>query len=294
MAWAIQNSGTAQNLRAVWAVDANTAYAVGDAGTTLRTVNGGANWNAVPHANYTNNMNGVCFASAASGWIAASGGLIMKWDAANAKWILDHIINGALFRGVHALLIGATNHGLVVGDNGTVEALTSGVWSSKNHSGNPMLRGVSIATNVTGFEGWACGNPQNPSTSGQLSYYTGTWQAYTSYPAPFNGVCLVTKDLGWCCGNSGKIYKKLVGTTWNSQSTPPGTGKLNGISMLSDGQQGCCVGDLGTLLWCTGGGTWTSMPYPGGTPYPNLNGVHFRSANLGWAVGNAGTILKYT
>lgn len=39
--WQQQYSGTVQNLRKIYCIDANTCYAVGDSGTVLKTVNGG-------------------------------------------------------------------------------------------------------------------------------------------------------------------------------------------------------------------------------------------------------------
>ncbi|RPI67029.1 MAG: hypothetical protein EHM47_15490, partial [Ignavibacteriales bacterium] len=45
--WVYQTSGTAQHLNDVYMFDASSGWICGDAGTLLKTVNGGQNWTQV-------------------------------------------------------------------------------------------------------------------------------------------------------------------------------------------------------------------------------------------------------
>ena len=79
--WSWQNSLPQGNpLRATAMLDANTVVAAGDAGTILRTTNGGATWKA-PSSGTTNHLSGVFFTDANTGWVVGAKGTILHTTA---------------------------------------------------------------------------------------------------------------------------------------------------------------------------------------------------------------------
>lgn len=75
-------------------VDANTGWAVGDAGQILKTIDGGSTW--VPQVSHvTKRLTHVRFANSTTGWIVGTDGTILKSVDAGVTWVrqasaIDH------------------------------------------------------------------------------------------------------------------------------------------------------------------------------------------------------------
>ena len=82
--WAIQTSGTRNNLQSVLFTDANTGTAVGDSGTILRTTNGGATWTS-QSSGTTNSLLGVHFTDANTG-TAVGINVILRTTNGGTNW----------------------------------------------------------------------------------------------------------------------------------------------------------------------------------------------------------------
>ena len=160
MAWAQQNCPVNVALRAVWAIDANTVVAVGDAGTIVRTTNGGAAWSTVASGT-TYNLNGVCFATSTTGWIAGANGVLLKSTNGGANWASDPSGVTGTFRAHSAILVAAGIRALAVGDSGLGRVYTGTGWSGANHPNSHPLRSISIVSSTIGqgWEGWAARSP---------------------------------------------------------------------------------------------------------------------------------------
>ena len=84
--WQRQYGGpTAAWLSDVDAVDASTAWVVGERGTVLHTTDGGASWNAVTVPT-GEDLTAVCFTSAASGWIVGDGETMLHSTDGGLTW----------------------------------------------------------------------------------------------------------------------------------------------------------------------------------------------------------------
>ncbi len=83
--WQQLNSGVSANLNSVFFLDANNGFVVGEAGTFLKTNDGGLNWTASTTAPAAN-LNAVYFFNPDVGLIAANNGLILRTVDGGATW----------------------------------------------------------------------------------------------------------------------------------------------------------------------------------------------------------------
>ena len=85
--WISQNiPGQSTILKNVYVFDVNTAIAVGDSGTIIKTTNGGTNW--VSQTSGTSNMiNSVYFVDSNTGWIVGRGSTLLKTTNGGTNWV---------------------------------------------------------------------------------------------------------------------------------------------------------------------------------------------------------------
>ena len=86
------DSGTGAHLRAV-ALSGSSAWAVGDAGTLLRSTDGGASWTSVA-TGATGTLRAVRFRDASAGWAVGDGGTVLYSANGGASWTLLNTGNG--------------------------------------------------------------------------------------------------------------------------------------------------------------------------------------------------------
>lgn len=102
--------------------DANTGTAVGDAGTILRTTDGGATWLS-QISGTTNQLYGVSFTNANTGTVVGYNGTILRTTDGGATWVSQN-------SGTTNTLVGISftdaNTGTVVGSRGTILRTTDG------------------------------------------------------------------------------------------------------------------------------------------------------------------------
>jgi len=75
--WVQQSSGTTQDLRSVSAVDDTTAWAVGNAGTVLKTTDG-STWNPQASGVTTNDLYGLSVLNAQNAFAVGDTGMALK------------------------------------------------------------------------------------------------------------------------------------------------------------------------------------------------------------------------
>lgn len=94
--WEWQNPKTQGNtLNAVYFIDANTGYAVGDAGIILKTDDAGASW-TTKISGTNNHLQSVYFANVNIGYVVGYNGTILKtidsgnnWTSLNCGTVFD-------------------------------------------------------------------------------------------------------------------------------------------------------------------------------------------------------------
>jgi Secretion system C-terminal sorting domain/Photosynthesis system II assembly factor YCF48 len=119
--WVQQVSGTTQNLNDIFCVTEDLVFAVGDNGTILKTIDGGANW-VQKTSGTMENLIKIQFANNNVGYVSSSFGSLYKtvdggnnWNVCNVNNVFDFsIINENIFYCVNdnAELYKTTNGGL--------------------------------------------------------------------------------------------------------------------------------------------------------------------------------------
>ena len=115
--WALQYSHTATLLR-IDMIDGNNGFACGWSGSLFKTTNGGVNWNQLP-SQIPNNLTGLDFADANTGFVVSGGGFAVPGSAmrttnGGASWQIINAGTNPLFcvKAVHpdtAIAVGFAN-----------------------------------------------------------------------------------------------------------------------------------------------------------------------------------------
>ncbi|MEK6536112.1 MAG: YCF48-related protein, partial [Actinomycetota bacterium] len=223
-------------MRSVSFIDANTGWAAGDAGTVLKTTDGGASWIArIPSPNscagvspYGNgcNLKGISFIDASTGWAAGAYGTIWK------------TING--------------------GTSWTAQSLPGGTGCGGGSCVYAALHGIHFINSTVGI---AVG----PSYAFATRDGGASWLQITGISTghSLNAVQMVDGNTGFAVGDTGAVYK----ITWNvsawaaAPQTGDGTQSLTGL-YFANATNGFAVG--GGRLWRTvnGGTTWLKNETP--------------------------------
>ena len=262
-------------INAIFAVNANTIFAVGNGGLVLVSTNGGASWTVLP-TGVTANLFGVFFTSATTGWVVGANGTILFTSNGGATWTPQ--VSGTSQQLNSISMVSATT-GFIVGTNGVILATTNGgaTWTAQTSGTALNLNSVSA---VNANDAWAVGQ------NGTILVTTNggaTWTAQTSGTTQnLTGVSFVSTTTGWAVGSNGTILVTTNGgATWTAQTSGTTDG-LNSISMVST-TTGFAVGVNGTILSTTNGGTtWTSQT--SGTTQ-NLTGVSTVSGTTAFVQG---------
>lgn len=271
--WNPQTSNTSSLLNAVWAADANNAWAVGAGGTIMKW--DGTSWSA-QSSGVTSSLNAVWGTSTTSVWAAGDGGVILKWNG--TAWSAQTSSTTNILRAVWGT--SATSI-WVVGDGGTILFFNGTAWSAQTSGIASALYGVwgSSATSV-----WSVG------AGGVIRFWNGTtWAAQTSPTT--NTLRSITGSSAtslWAAGAAGTLLRSTTGTSW-STLTSPTTQDLAGI-WAADASNAWASGSNGVILRTTNATTWTVQV---SNAVPALSGVRGISTANVWAVGANGTIVNY-
>ena len=282
--WSAQSSGTTQDLKGEFWVDATQGWAVGAGGVILRTTDGGSTWTPQTSTS-TRTLWVALFIDAQRGWAAGDAGTAFatadagqRWFAVEA-WKLNSMdIHGGMVApdGRHALGVGSSG-GIIATDDGGEHGVVMPSGTTAD------LWGVSF-TDVNA--GWIVGAQGTiiRTTNGAYNWApqaSGTTQ--TLY-----GVVFTDSAHGWAVGGAGTILATTNGgQTW-SALTSGTTEDLYSVAFATS-TQGWAVGDHGVVLATVDGGLhW--MPQASGISR-RLRHVQFSDTVHGSIVGDGGTIL---
>lgn len=283
--WQTQNSGVAFSLHSVYAVSNDVAWVVGEGGVILKTTDGGANWQQ--QSSGTNKeLWSVYFINDTTGWIAGYEGTILKTTDGGDNWVPK---NSSTVFHLISLHFVDLNTGWVVGSGGTILKTTNGGnnWQLQFSGTSEPIISVDFADILNG---WATGT--NAGTIFKTTDGGSTWQAVSVPTIWFlSSIDFINRDIGWGVGFVGIIFKSTDGgNTWvEKPGVIPNPDILYSVS-FPDVMNGYAVGNDGFIINTTDGGETWIRQY-GGTVYL-LWSVYFVTSDIGWAVGDYGTILK--
>ena len=280
--WKWQNPiPTANLMRDIQFLDSQIGWAVGDAGTILKTNNGGQIWQS-QSIGMTKGLSSVHFTDTQNGWVVGDGGIILKTSDGGSHWLPQTSSTNKNLSSVNFI---DTQTGWTVGDAGIILKTSNGgnSWQSQVSGTIKDLNSVYFQDSQTGWTVGNAGTIRKTSNGGQ------TWQGQSS-GTTFNlfSVHFSNAQIGWVVGETVILYTTNSGQSWQSQ----GGGSLNALYSVHfrDIQTGWGIGAGGTIMKTSDGGqTWETQS--SGTTN-DLYSVHFSDSLTGWAVGDRGIILK--
>jgi len=264
VSWESQTNPTSQILNGVYALNANSAVAVGGKGIVLKTSDGGSSWISKASEDTNTVHYAVSFPTSSTGYVAGSYYTGTPQGIANVGNYAKSTTAGETWPTSGTATNSRSFYDIFAVDTSTVYAtgtqLPAGFASSN------------LFKSADGGSTWA--QPTN------------TGLANTNY----FGLHFADANTGWVVGAGSRIYKTIDGgANWISQNPPLGYTSTPMDVFFIDSNTGWVVGTDGTILKTTNGGSlWASKTSGTGNW---LAGVHFINQYLGYAVGQGGKIL---
>jgi len=289
--WSAADSGTTNNLNGGYLLDSGIGFAVGDAGTILKTTDSGMTWSPLTSGT-TNALYDVYFFDATQGVAVGEQGLILRTTDGGAGWqgvtsgVTDSL-RSVSFSGVNGISGGDSQDILYSTDAGASWQISqSGFFGG----GFPGAQMISSTVGFVAGQNSILGPLFGASTDGGVS-----WDFHAFFFDQSEGTCT---DVFFFNQNTGVVSGAVFDGTGAIARTTDGG--MNWSTLIFDQaiqgidfQQptsGFAVGLGGRISHSTDGGiTWTDQA--SGTS-ANLNDVFFASDALrGIAVGDSGTIV---
>ncbi len=275
----------------VYVFDENNAIAVGEAGTLIRTTDGGTNWNSQTGGG-SDRLRSVYFEDANTGWIVGNNGTILKTTDGGTTWTLK---TSGTTDPLYSVFFINLSTGWIAGEDNTILKTTNGGtdWIFQ-HS---VVLPKSVESIHFTDENNGCAAGVDYDGSNYFGVIIRTTDGGTSWTTQYSGYWLLSiyfteSNTGWAVG-AGIILKTTDGgVNWSPQIT--GTSYQLYSVHFSDSNFGWSVGydanaSSGIILKTTDGGiNWNPTVIGADTV---LWSVHFADLNTGWAVGDNGAIL---
>jgi hypothetical protein len=257
------------NLLSVFAIDANSVWAVGisDAGFHFD----GANWSKMSLNAYS-----VSALDRNHVWMVGKRGSIRFFEQTQGSR------QGQSVNGLRAVSASAVDNAWAVGNQGAIVHYDGTGWATQASGIGSTLYGV---TALAATQAWAVGD------QGIILHYDGmVWSPQTvgqlEPRITLRGVSALDAGNVWAVGAEGTILR-YDGETWTRQ--PSGTDRYLYAVCACDPRNVWAVGQGGTVLHYDGT-NWSTQP--SGTLCA-LYSVSALNANNAWAVGYSGTVLHW-
>jgi photosystem II stability/assembly factor-like uncharacterized protein len=298
--------------------DANTGIVAGEAGTFIRTNNGGATWEQLEYTPASRGGNVLAISTALStalavGSDAATGGTA-AWTSLDATtWTIPDDPTsrfGQPWVDVNVVVpnsTGTPNASYRLRNNGMLDLYQGGYLRSLDTTQTlttPLSSWTTSGVTFFGLSGYGvvCGTNGGNGEIRRTSDYGSHWDVLLASTAgfpPLNRIVMQAVNSGYVCGNQGAILRTTDGTTWAQIGNQPAAAtsvNFHAITFPVNAATGWAVGDGGTIYKVSeiaGNWTWTLQAVTPSTTQ-NLYGVAFVDNNTGYVVGDKGTVLKTT
>jgi len=298
--WILQNSGTDNDLWAVYFFNQDNACTVGDEGSVLISTNGGINWN--DHSIMTDkSLRDVFFINQNIGWIVGEDitypyssyrGLYGQSFDGGINWMFQDdywMPRSVFFVNENVGWLAEGTNEVYPYYNGLAKKSIDGgnTWSTKLTGTDPssFLDVYFINENL----GWVVG------FYGEIFKTTdggGTWLDNSVGNETWRKITFLNNNFGWVLGVHKFLFSTNQGNSWTTRDFPSNIG-LRSAYFINENIGWSVTGNIGIgEIWVTtdGGINWSNQF--NSSQY--LNSVYFVDQNTGWVVGGNGTILKTT
>ena len=285
------------NLAEIHVFDENTAIAVGNIGTIIKTTNGGISWD-MKESNTQEYLNSVFFINNNTGWAVGNNKVLLKTTDGGTSWttiIIDP--DPTSFWNLYSIFFIDENTGWMTGSTTHTYKTTDGgmTWSFLNFA--PEYGGADIQF-IDQNNGWMVsgGTVYRTTTGGQYwDLYFINFNNPGDYPYAIH---FIDANTGWVVGgnpaNGGGLISKTIdgGVTWTVQSSGI-TESLYSV-YFTNPNTGWAVGNDKILNTIDGGANWVVQTLLIPENSIVANSVKFTNDSTGFVVGNLGAIYKTT
>jgi photosystem II stability/assembly factor-like uncharacterized protein len=296
--WIQQTSGINNTLIDVFFTDQNNGWVVGANGTILKTTDGGTNW--IPCSSGTNNeLHSVFFIDTEIGWSVGLNGTILKSTDGGINW---SSYPSGIYNTLYSVFFIDQNNGWIAGGYTMFRTTNSGVdWLTQSIGTDNYLQSVFFINQDTG---WAGGRNLLFSKIFKTTDGGINWSSQIEIPTEeFISVQFINPNIGWAVGihlegPPGPYFGTIFSTSDGGNNWIPGQSfPVLKEAYFIDQHTGWVVdnwdANTGRIHKTTDGGlNWTIQIT--GTPNIRLFSIFLIDANMGWAVGDNGTILRTT
>lgn len=288
--WSRQSSPTTKNLRKVFALRWDKAWAVGENGAILYAPNGYSF--STQSSNTIRNLNSIFFIDDQNGFAVGDSGVMLKTINAGTSWQTFSL--PLIKKNIYDIFFPSQFRGYAVGDSGLILRTTNGGlrWDI-------IANNISVSNFRTVFfrdenKGWAIGNES------RIFYTTNGGSTWTSQNSPtwrtLFGAHFISDQEGFIVGDWGTILKTTnSGISWAQLNQ--GIDEYLNKSWFINENIGWIAGDRGVMLKTTNGGfSWLKVPTLNRWNQPmtaDINAVQFLDENNGFAIGDSG-YFSYT
>jgi len=307
-------------LNDIFIFNQDTAIAVGDLGTFIKTIDGGKNWDVQHHAGNTSyDLFDVQFVDDMNGW--AAGGvrdyqknILLKTDDGGTHWVEVQTDTTLCYNAVYFV---DTDTGFVVGEDGIVLRTTDGGSSWDTHKIDDYIGlgwldvfGLYAIIFTDKQTGWIVGagyygNQIYKTTDCGRSWQ---WDEQIVLPKIYSGlfdICFIDKNNGFIVGDFGFFLKTTDGgTTWQSQNLFEKYEKEEYqffySTFFTDSLTGWIAGGdyFAFILKTTDGGeNWIEEANNNTEMMHRFHKIRFSNSateNSGWIIGQFGMIYRTT
>ena len=271
-------------LQAVFFIDTERGWIVGDKGTILHTSDGGTTWRR-QKSPVSETLFSVAFSDAQRGWAVGENGVILHTVDGGNSWLRQ---TSGIADALHSVVFSDAQRGWIAGNNGTIMYTVDAgdSWQKQNSGTKKRLASITF---IDARHGWAAGAE---GTILQTRDAGMSWQKRKSgVSGTLLSVAFIDRLQGWVVGKNGVVLHTADGgVSWQRKRSVKGQ-ELTSV-VFADAGHGWAVGDRGVIPHSTDGGfSW--MPQSR-NPDHRLAAVDFINRQLGWAVGSDGTILHST
>lgn len=302
--WTVQQSNTTQTLWTVVFISNNVGLACGTGGVILKTTNSGTNW-VSKTSGTTHDLMFMQFLNATTGFCASLQGPVLKTTNAGESWSVTafgslpatNVLGGGWFINENTGVIGYGTSSY--SQSRILRTINGGTSWDTVYTPSPLIQGwlsyMHFPDAQNGYASVAHGTVYKTTNGGlnwtSISIPGALPQLWTS------GIFFLNAQTGFAGGGqaqpmAGQIFKTTNGgLNWQGVSSTFGIAKIqftdntNGYGLAANNTAG-----NGLLIRTDdGGNSWSVFT----TPLDSLNGMHFISATLGYAVGVRGRILRY-
>jgi len=258
----------------VYMLSSQTAYAAGDAGTILKTLNSGQTWEILPTGT-NERLYSVWFVTEQTGWCAGESSTILKTEDGGITWQHQETPQDSLGE-----------------DFDPSDPLTyPEFWSYKLYSLFFLSDSIGWAA---GYKTEASLSPEHKSGILKTTDGGNTWvEQETPTDTPIKGICFTDSMNGWAAGGnyntSTLLHTADGGETWQEQGgMPTYTGDFidfRSVCFPSEDNGWIAGGDDLTMMTTDGGETWSRVDWSFTDYKVNPRSVYFTDDEHGWVAG---------